>query len=628
MSPHRGSRRGKGATARPLSACALAIALLSGAAQAATERATAHTDRTGARLVLEWQRPVQYSVIQTGSYVFVRFGKPFTGALDKARAPLGRYLAEMRLAGGGRVLVLRFVGEPNVAHQRRGNAIVLSWIGAPPSPAKRSSVAENPTDSDNVPASKGPKAVPAPPSGSPAPAATTSPPSARVEQLRRPAAPPVMHAEQPQSPKASGGALKTPRAAAEKSPARPAEPPASGQESAGRGPAAPAQPDAERTRPPATYRQAMLPPAQPVTPPARAGAPAGRGPDAPAPTAPERARPPASYTQVMIPPARPVAPPPQRSAQPSGPVPEGAAPEIAAPKSPGSSSDAPPRPASPPPLRVERPAMPDNGAGAPPMPASPRGEEAQPPPTLAKAPEMPPAKPPEIRTAPEARPAPDTPLEPPVMPAISPTLSVSSDSAETRVVVAWPEPVAAAVFRHGDYIWMVFPRREAFDVTRAQSLLGPGIERLVRIEHAQATVLAARARPDIRARVVHERNVWTIALRRDADAPPAPDVKLAISRGGIEQAALPLPGASSPIRITAPEAGSVLFAVPSRARAAASGERGFVTFRILPAVQGGLIEALADGIAVGAESGAVTIRRSGGLLISNGGPPGSSQHGQ
>jgi hypothetical protein len=615
--------------ARPLTACALAIVLLSGAAQAATERATAHTDRTGARLVLEWPRPVHYAVTQTGSYVFVRFAKPFTGPLDKARAPLAGYLAEMRLAGGGRVLVLRFVGETNVAHQRRGNAVVLSWAGAPPSPAKRSSVAENPTDSDDVPASKGPKAAPAQPSRSPAPAATTtSPQPARVEQPRRPAAPPVMHAEQPQYPKASGAALKTPRAAAEKSPARPAAPPARAQESASRGPAAPAQPEAERTRPPVTHRQAMVPPAQPVTPPTRAGEPADRGPDVPAPDAPERARPPATYTQVMIPPARPVAPPPERSARPSGPVPEGPAPEIAAPKSPESSSDAPPRPASPPPLRVERPAMPDNGVGAPPMPASPRGEEAQPPPTLAKAPEVPPAKPPEIRTAPEARPAPDTPLEPPVMPAISPTLSVSSDGAETRVVVAWPEPVAAAVFRHGDYIWMVFPRREAFDVTRAQSLLGAGIERLVRIEHAQATVLAARARPDMRARVVHERNVWTIALRRDADAPPAPDVKLAISRGGVEQAALPLPGASSPIRIVAPEAGSVLFAVPSRARAAVSGERGFVTFRILPAVQGGLIEALADGIAVGAESGAITIRRSGGLLISNGGPPGPPQHGQ
>jgi hypothetical protein len=41
-----------------------------------------------------------------------------------------------------------------------------------------------------------------------------------------------------------------------------------------------------------------------------------------------------------------------------------------------------------------------------------------------------------------------------------------------------------------------------------------------------------------------------------------------------------------------------------------------------------VIEALADGLAVGAERGAMTIRRGAGLLISNGGPPGSALHGQ
>ena len=214
------------------------------------------------------------------------------------------------------------------------------------------------------------------------------------------------------------------------------------------------------------------------------------------------------------------------------------------------------------------------------------------------------------------------------MPAISPTLNVSSDGAETRIVLAWPEPVAAAVFHHGDYVWIVFPRREAFDLQKVQHRFGPGVQGLQRVEHARATVLAARVGAGMRVRVAHERNVWTVKLKRDSAAPDLPDVKLAIARNGIEQASLPLPGAETPIAFVAPETGSVLHVVPSRATAGAGGERTYVTFRILPAVQGGVIEALADGIMVGADRGAITIRRVAGLLLSNGATPLPPPHGQ
>jgi hypothetical protein len=279
-------------------------------------------------------------------------------------------------------------------------------------------------------------------------------------------------------------------------------------------------------------------------------------------------------------------------------------------------------------MHAERPAVPQPDVQRPAAPAAPRAEEAKPPQAMAKAPETPPRPPAEVRLAPEARPAPDGPLEPPVMPAISPTLSVTTVGAETRIALAWPEPVAAAVFRHGDHVWMVFPRREPFDLERLRKQFGPGVASLKRVEHAQATVLAARVVAGIRVRVAHERNVWTIALKPENGTPALPDVRLAISRNGIEQAALPLPGAETPIRFVAPETGSVLNVVPSRATAAAGGERAFVTFRILPAAQGGVIEALADGLVVGAERGAITIRRMAGLLLSNGGPPISAQHGQ
>ena len=205
---------------------------------------------------------------------------------------------------------------------------------------------------------------------------------------------------------------------------------------------------------------------------------------------------------------------------------------------------------------------------------------------------------------------------------------MTNDGTETRIVAAWPEPTAAAVFRHGDTVWLVFARRQAFDLVAHQKRLGPGVERLARHEHAEATVLSARIRPGMAVRVARERNTWTVALRPAAPASGDSDLKLSVVRGANEHVSIPLAGAETPVRIADPESGAVLFMVPSRAAAAATGDRRFVTFRVHRAFQGAVIEALADGLAVTVDGAAVVIRRSGGLLISNGPAPGLPLQGQ
>jgi hypothetical protein len=406
-------------------------------AEAEPVKVATQVDRGSGRLVLEWRRPVDYTVEQAPPYTFVRFSRAFGGDIEPAQRALGRWLAELRVAGGGRVLVLRIVGQPRFIHYRRGNAVILTWIGA-----GRAGPSEGPTDSRSAPAQDPPRL-------------------ARMPPLQRPTAPPPPPGDLPQLARA------------------------------GSPPAAPAPPAGADKAPPAVTKE---PPAAPE-PPAKA-------------------------------------------------------------------DDKPPLP-------------------------------------------------------------PDT-----APPAITPTLAVSTSGTETRIVVAWPEPTAAAVFRYGDHVWIVFPRREAFDVAGLQQRLGPGIERLQRVEHAQATVLAVRARADVRARLLSQRNVWTIVLKREAGPAREAEVKLGISRGAQEQVAIPLPGAEAPIRLVDTDVGSTLHVVPSRALAAVGGERRFVAFRLIPAVQGGVVEALADGLVVGAEAGAIVIRRSGGLLLSGGPLAGAAQHGQ
>ena len=46
------------------------------------------SDRANARLVLEWQHPVTYTVNRTGAYVFISFSRPVGAKLDAAQVTL------------------------------------------------------------------------------------------------------------------------------------------------------------------------------------------------------------------------------------------------------------------------------------------------------------------------------------------------------------------------------------------------------------------------------------------------------------------------------------------------------------------------------------------------------------
>ena len=423
-------------------AFALAPALVPSPAKAEPVKVTARTDRGSGRLVLRWRRPVRYTVARSAPFVFIRFARPLEADLAAAKHALRRYLIELRLAGNGRVLVLRVAGQPRFVHYRRGNAVTLIWIGVghtPPPPG------ENPTNSEER---------------------TKPPVKAEIPAVRRPASPPAR------------------RSPAQRSPA----------------------------------------------PPQRAGVP-----------------------------------PPL-----------------------------PPNPAAPPKKAAEAPAK-------PPTPPNKQQHAAQPKTPPATAARMPPAW---------------------------PMLTVSHDGAATTISLSTPEETGAAVFRYGANVWIVFSRRATFDLAPHRDHLGPGIQGLTQIENAQASVLLVRARADIRAKVTRRSNQWSIVLAPGGPPQESADLMLKLTRGTVDQVTIPLPGADAPISVVAPVVGSTLHIVPSRAAAAIAANRRFVTFRIMAAAQGAVIEDLADGLGVSAKDDALVIRRRGGLLLSVGPPASGAQQSQ
>src|SRR5262245_13241992 len=99
-------------------AICIAAALSAGSVagcSATKDHAVAEADRASGRLVLQFPHPVDYSVVRSGPYIFLRFSRPFTANLDEARGKLGNYLGELRLADGDRVLVMRLTGQPSFA---------------------------------------------------------------------------------------------------------------------------------------------------------------------------------------------------------------------------------------------------------------------------------------------------------------------------------------------------------------------------------------------------------------------------------------------------------------------------------------------------------------------------------
>jgi hypothetical protein len=199
-------------------------------------------------------------------------------------------------------------------------------------------------------------------------------------------------------------------------------------------------------------------------------------------------------------------------------------------------------------------------------------------------------------------------------------VTISSANGATRIAVAWREAVPAAVFRHGDHVWLVFPRRARPDLADAKRKLGPGVSDIMAIGHAGATVLRLTVAPEIQPAVAAEGATWLVTLqsRVEGGGPletPAPRFDPGVPGGG--RLLVALPGAAPVIVVSDAALGPALHVVPTAAAAAhMPGERRYVRFRLLKTALGLVVEARSDGLRVDTFDDMVEIRALNGLLIS------------
>jgi hypothetical protein len=198
-----------------------------------------------------------------------------------------------------------------------------------------------------------------------------------------------------------------------------------------------------------------------------------------------------------------------------------------------------------------------------------------------------------------------------------PVLGVTTRGDATHIAVTWPDPVPAAVFVYGGRLWIAFPRPSALAMAPREPPPDSSLGAISRIAHPQASILVAPMHRGLRAKVTASGNTWSVAIMRAEPGIDDREPKFAMTRISRDEVAVSLPGAKTVIRVQDPVVGSTLHVAPSSDRAALAVTRRFVTFKIVPAAQGAVIEQVADDLSVAVSPTGLAVRRPGGLLITD-----------
>lgn len=186
---------------------------------------------------------------------------------------------------------------------------------------------------------------------------------------------------------------------------------------------------------------------------------------------------------------------------------------------------------------------------------------------------------------------------------------------------AWKEPVGAAVFGRGQYLWIVFDRRAPLvllSLSGKEDVLGP-VEVIEPVGQSQGTALRLMPPAGTASAARREGDSWVIDIGR---LPRAPDVPSAITvrNGGDPEMArllIEMSGARSILYVRDPEVGDEIAVAPTSAAGAGVQFEGiYPQFRVLPTAQGAAIQKVADTVAVRPAGSAVEVSSARGLYVS------------
>lgn len=209
----------------------------------------------------------------------------------------------------------------------------------------------------------------------------------------------------------------------------------------------------------------------------------------------------------------------------------------------------------------------------------------------------------------------------PVAPAVAApsrlqTVPVVAQASADKVVLNfhWPRPVAAAVFRRGEAVWIVFDGAARLNVDGAKAL-GPASDAqwMTGPDHVAVRIVVPA---NLALSAVGEGSDWRVTIG-GAGAAAVESVPVARAESGEPELVAQMAGASRAIWLTDPLAGDRFAAVTALAPGKGFGDRRqTVDLSLLPTAQGLAVETPTTDLTIRADGDLVTLSRPNGLTLS------------
>ena len=206
----------------------------------------------------------------------------------------------------------------------------------------------------------------------------------------------------------------------------------------------------------------------------------------------------------------------------------------------------------------------------------------------------------------------DAPARPAVANATLPVIAQATP-AKVSLAFRWDSPVAAAVFRRGEAVWIVFDAAARLDMAGARQL-GPASD--ARWTAGPDHVALRIAAPEgLAVSAVADGATWTVTI----GGPAAAVEGVTVERDDTGEPVLiaRMAGATKAVWLTDPLAGDRFAAVTALAPGKGFGDRRrTIDLALIPTAQGLAVETSTTDLAVRADGDLVTLSRPGGLTLS------------
>jgi tetratricopeptide (TPR) repeat protein len=182
----------------------------------------------------------------------------------------------------------------------------------------------------------------------------------------------------------------------------------------------------------------------------------------------------------------------------------------------------------------------------------------------------------------------------------------------------WAQPAAAAVFRRGNGVWIIFDQAQKLDFGDFRAENWPVVTGITEQPSRSGTVLRLNVWAGFNPVVRRAGNSWIVDLKSQPQRPDAPVEATVHSEGSNASLIYPVLEPAGPISMTDPDAGDVLVAVPLPQVGQGVGQTSdYPDFRALATAQGLVFRPVADQLVIRSKPSQVEVAAPGGLSLSS-----------